>query len=150
MNKHPFKILVVEDDPGDSDLALEAIHEFNENIAVDIVEDGTEAIGYLSKLTEASEGLPQIIFLDLNLPKKDGRETLREIKENSAWNHIPVIIFTTSTAEKDIQICYNLGCNSFINKPIGLENFFYTMNCILEYWLKTVRLMNYIGTAGGK
>lgn len=134
-------ILLIEDNPGDILLTKEAFSECNEIHNIDCVKDGIEALKYLRKQGEYKDATtPDLILLDLNLPKKDGREVLEEIKEDSVLKSIPVIILSTSKNETDIHRTYELKANCYISKPVELDNFF---NIILElerFWFNTVKL----------
>lgn len=138
------KILLVEDNPGDIRLTQEALKDTRLNISLSVVTDGVQAIKYLKKEEgyENSE-LPDIILLDLNLPKKDGREVLAEIKTQDELKRIPVVVLTTSNAEKDINKSYELHANSYINKPVDLEHFFEVVRTIENFWFNTVKLPTY-------
>lgn len=136
-----IEILLVEDNEGDVGLIEEVLEETNIKNNLNVATDGEEAILFLhgeGKFSGSSR--PDIILLDLNLPKKDGREVLREIKEDSNLKNIPVIILTTSQAEKDIQRAYELHANAYVNKPLDFDQFIRTVNCIGDFWLRTVVL----------
>lgn len=136
-----FQILLVEDNPGDIKIAQEAFKQNNSTTTLNYVQDGIQAIDYLKKnLAFANAITPDLILLDLNLPKKDGKEVLLEIKTDKALKQIPVIILTTSESETDINECYLLGANSYITKPMDLESFLKAIKSIEEYWLKTAKL----------
>ena len=105
------------------------------------MEDGEKALAYLKKEDNFKDcKAPDLILLDLNLPRKDGRETLQEIKTNPSLVHIPVVVFTTSDAKSDIMACYNLGCNSYITKPMGLDEFTKTLHSLAHFWFTIVKL----------
>ncbi len=106
------------------------------------VENGVEVLEYLNKLTaDASEAkVPRFILLDLNMPKKDGREVLREIKQNDAFKKIPVIIFSTTNNEQEMRRCYELGANSYITKPNSFENLIKTVAAFRSYWIQTTSI----------
>lgn len=136
-----MNILLIEDNPGDVRLAQEAFKEGKLEIHLDVVMDGQEAINFLHK--EGSylhANRPDIILLDLNLPKKDGREVLGEIKEDPLLKSIPVVILTTSNAEQDVTHSYNLHVNCYINKPVDYDNFFEIIKKIEDFWLNTAIL----------
>lgn len=137
----PFNILLIEDNPGDVRLTQEAFKEGNKKVILDVVMDGVEAIKFLRKQGVYSNSVrPDLILLDLNLPKWDGREVLKEIKSDDKLKQIPVVILTTSIAEKDILISYNLHANCFINKPVDFDHFFEIIQKIEEFWLTTTIL----------
>jgi CheY-like chemotaxis protein len=139
----PIDILLVEDNPGDSRLAEEALKESKIRNNLAIVGDGEEAIMYLKKEGKYLGVLrPELILLDLNLPKKDGREVLKEIKESEGFKRIPVVILTTSKAEEDILKTYNLHANCYITKPIDLNQFIKVIKSIENFWLNIVKLPN--------
>ena len=108
---------------------------------ITVVEDGMEALALLRQQGEyANAALPDLILLDLNMPKKDGREVLAEIKADEKLRHIPVLVFTVSSAEKDILSAYNLQASAFITKPIDLDEFITVVRSLEEFWLTVVRL----------
>lgn len=110
-----------------------------------VVEDGVEAIQYIRKQAPFEDvRTPDLILLDLNLPKKDGREVLKDIKEDPDLRRIPVVVLTTSNAESDILKSYNLYANCYINKPVDFDSFFNVIKRIEEFWLSTVMLPSYI------
>jgi len=136
-------ILLVEDNPGDAELAREALAEAKVKNNIYWVEDGEEAIAFLSqqgKYVDAPR--PDVILLDLNLPKKDGREVLAEVKSNDDWKRIPVVILTASEAESDILKTYNLHANCYITKPLDLDQFLKVVKAIESFWFKIVKLPN--------
>ena len=139
--KRQHQILVVEDNPGDARLLQEALAEGSVENVMACVEDGEDAMMYLQRLGKFSDApRPDIIFLDLNLPRKDGREVLKEIKGDVELKRIPVIILTTSDAEQDVVRAYNLHANCYVRKPVDLESFFSTVQDCQTYWLNRVRL----------
>lgn len=134
-------ILLVEDNPGDVRLTQEAFKEGNLPVNLSVVMDGVEAIRFLKKMGEyADRPTPDLVLLDLNLPKRDGREVLEEIKMDPSLRRMPVVILTTSNAEQDIQKSYNLYVNCYINKPVDFDKFFDIIQKIEEFWLKTAIL----------
>ncbi|MDX2287136.1 MAG: response regulator [Bacteroidia bacterium] len=137
-------ILLVENNPGDVRLIQEALKESNRDyhIHLDIVPDGEEALRCLLRQgTYADrETYPDLILLDLNLPKKDGREVLMEIKRNARLRVIPVIVLTTSEAEQDIQRTYELHANCYITKPVDINQFFEVFKAIELFWFNVVKL----------
>ena len=141
----PVNILLIEDNPGDIRLTEEAFNECQINVNLISVMDGVEAIKYLTKVDNYdSAETPDLILLDLNLPKKDGREVLEEIKSDSQLKRIPVIVLTTSNAEQDILKTYNLHVNGFINKPVDFDRFFDIIQKIKDFWLSTAILPSMI------
>ena len=137
----PIEILLVEDNPGDSRLAQEALKDAKVHNNVSLVEDGVEAMAFLRKEGKyANAPRPDVILLDLNLPKKDGREVLAEIKIDEDLKRIPVVILTVSKDEEDILKTYNLHANCYITKPIDLEQFIKVVRTIEDFWLTIVKL----------
>ena len=138
MDKH-FRILLVEDNPADVRLTREAFRTSSLHSDLTVVNDGVEAMEFLHR-THVPEKVenPDLIFLDLNLPRKDGREVLVEIKRDPKLKRIPVVIFTTSRAEKDIASSYDLNANCYIVKPVDIDEFFQTVHDTEAFWLKTV------------
>jgi two-component system, chemotaxis family, response regulator Rcp1 len=135
------KILLVEDNPGDVRLTLEALKEGKILNEISVAEDGVEAIAYLRRAGKYAQApRPDIILLDLNLPKKDGREVLEEIKADANLRTIPVVVLTTSAAERDILRAYNLHANCYITKPVDLEQFMRVVQSIEDFWLTIVKL----------
>ncbi len=134
-------ILLVEDNPGDADLAREALETGKVRNSLHVVGDGEAAMAFLrhqGKYTAAPR--PDLVLLDLNLPKKDGREVLAEIKSDENLKCIPVVILTTSKAEVDILKTYNLHANCYISKPIDLDQFIKVVQAIEEFWFTIVKL----------
>jgi CheY-like chemotaxis protein len=141
MNQRPIEILLVEDNPGDVLLAQEALREGKVLNNLSVARDGEEAIDFLKKRGEYSNGSkPDLILLDLNLPKKDGREVLKEIKNDDELKHIPVVILTISKAEEDVVKTYNLHANCYITKPVDLDQFIEVVKSIENFWLTVVKL----------
>jgi two-component system, chemotaxis family, response regulator Rcp1 len=137
----PINILLVEDNPGDVRLAQEALKDSKLLNKLYIVNDGVDAMDFLykkGKFTNAQH--PDLIILDLNLPKKDGREVLAEIKSDDNLKRIPVVILTISQAEEDILKTYNLHANCFITKPLDLNQFMKVVKSIEDFWLTIVKL----------
>ena len=140
---HPIEILLVEDNPGDARLAKEALKESKLMNNLSIAEDGVEAMNFLYKKGKYKNmPRPDLVILDLNLPKKDGREVLAEIKNDDDLKRIPVVILTISKAEEDILKSYNLHANCFITKPIDLDQFIKVVKSIEDFWLTIVILPN--------
>ncbi len=137
----PVEILMVEDNPGDIRLTMKALRESKLHNNLRVVKDGIEALAYLRQEGDyANLPRPDLILLDLNLPKKDGREVLREIKTDKEMGRIPVVILTTSQAEEDVLKTYDLHANCFITKPVDLEQFIKVVQSIEFFWLMIVRL----------
>jgi len=137
----PAEMLLVEDNPGDARLAMEALKDAKVNNNLNWVKDGVEAMTFLrrqGKYTNAPR--PDVILLDLNLPKKDGREVLADIKGDDDLRRIPVVILTVSSAEEDIIKTYNLHANCYIQKPLDLGQFIEVVKSIESFWLSIVKL----------
>ena len=138
---NPIEILLVEDNAGDARLALEALKDSKVLNNVNVVGDGVEAMAFLHRQgIYAKSPRPDLVLLDLNMPKKDGREVLAEIKSDDGLKRIPVVILTTSKAEEDIARSYDLHANCYISKPIDLEQFMKVVKSIEDFWLTIVRL----------
>ncbi len=138
-----FSILIAEDDEDDYILITDAINSSQNKCQITWVKDGEELLDFLNSVNDHSGGnkiKPDIILLDLNMPKKDGREALEEIKSHSKFKNIPVVVLTTTQAKTDIQKAYDLGANSFIQKPFKYANFSAMMESFLRYWIQTVKL----------
>jgi CheY-like chemotaxis protein len=137
----PIEILLVEDNEGDVGLIKEVLEEGKIRNRLHIVDDGVEAMLFLHREGKYSVSpCPGMILLDLNLPKKDGREVLREIKEKKNLWSIPVIVLTTSNDENDILRAYELHVNAYTTKPLDFDQFTRTVDCIVNFWLKTAVL----------
>jgi chemotaxis family two-component system response regulator Rcp1 len=137
----PVEILLVEDNPGDVRLTMEALKEGRLLNHVSVAEDGVEALAFLRQEGKyAAEVRPDLILLDLNLPKKDGREVLAEIKEDPDLRQIPVVVLTTSTAEQDVLETYDLHANCYINKPVDFEQFIKVVKSVGDFWFSVVIL----------
>jgi len=138
---HPIDILLVEDNPGDVRLTREALKEGKVLNELHVVGDGEEALAFMRREGKHAQAVrPDLILLDLNLPKKDGREVLAEIKEDPALRRIPVVILTVSKAEEDIIKTYDLHANCYITKPVELEQFIQVVRSIEDFWLCIVKL----------
>ena len=136
----PIEILLVEDDPGDALITKEALEHGKVLNTLRVLANGEEAIAYLRRTGEYAEATrPDLILLDLNLPRVDGREVLAEIKRDPDLKRIPVIVLTTSSHERDIAQCYELNANCFITKPMALAKFLSVMRILDEFWLTIVR-----------
>jgi CheY-like chemotaxis protein len=137
----PIEILLVEDNLPDVRLTLEALKDAKVRNNLHVVHDGVEAMAFLRKDgVFKDKPRPDLILLDLNLPRKDGREVLTEIKEDPKFEHIPVVILTTSQAEQDILRSYHLRANAFVTKPVDLDQFFTVIKSIEQFWLEIVKL----------
>ena len=140
-NTQPIEILLVEDNPGDARLTLEAMRETKVRNRMHVVEDGVEAMEFLRRQGRFGEApRPDLILLDLNLPRKDGREVLAEVKADPELKRIPVVVLTTSRAEEDVLRAYNLHANCYVTKPVDLEQFMKIVSQIDEFWVKVVTL----------
>ena len=137
----PIEILLVEDNPGDARLTREALRDAKVRNNLHVAADGVEALAFLRREAKhAAVPKPDLILLDLNLPKKDGREVLDEIKRDDRLRHIPVVILTTSQAERDIAESYRLRANAYVTKPVDLEQFLKVVQSIEHFWLEIVKL----------
>lgn len=138
---HPVEILLVEDNAGDVRLTREAMREAKVNNNLSVAVDGVEAMAFLRRQGQYRDApRPDLVLLDLNLPRKSGLEVLTEIKEDATLKHIPVVILTTSQAEQDILASYRMSANAFVTKPVDLEQFLKVVRSIEEFWLEVVRL----------
>jgi two-component system, chemotaxis family, response regulator Rcp1 len=137
----PIDILLVEDNPGDARLAQEALRDSKIHNVISVARDGVEAMQFLRKEERfAAAKTPDLVLLDLNLPRKDGREVLAEIKSDPVLRRIPVVILTTSRDEEDVVRTYDLHANCFITKPIDLSQFMRVIRSIEGFWLSIVKL----------
>ncbi len=140
-NTEPIEILLVEDNPGDARLAAEALKENKVRNNLYHVKDGVEALRFLRRQAEyADVPLPDLVLLDLNLPRKDGHEVLKEMKGDAELRPIPVVVLTTSAAERDLIKSYNLHANAYVVKPMSLDQFVEVVQAIEEFWLSIVKL----------
>jgi CheY-like chemotaxis protein len=136
-------ILLVEDNPGDARLTMEAMRDTKMSNLIHVVEDGVEAMTFLRREGRYSEApRPDLILLDLNLPKKDGRAVLAEIKTDPDLKRIPVVVLTTSNAEEDVLKAYDLHANAYVSKPGDLQQFMKIVALIDEFWFNVVTLPN--------
>ena len=137
----PIEVLLVEDSPGDVRLTLEAFRTINDSVHLHVAADGVEAMAFLRREEpHAQAPRPDIILLDLNLPRMDGREVLARLKADASLKLIPTVILTTSEAQADIINSYQLQANCYLNKPMQLDAFETLVRGIDDFWLKTVRL----------
>lgn len=136
-----INILLVEDNPADARLIEEVFRDNELENKLYVVKDGVNAMDFLNKANEYYEvPTPDIIMLDLNLPRKDGREVLREVKENENLKSIPIVILTTSSAKEDVIKTYNNHANCYITKPVDFDQFLKVITAIEDFWLKIVKL----------
>lgn len=136
-----LSILVAEDDADDRILLADAFAESGVVVTLDFVADGVELLDYLAQCdADASQGLPDLVLLDLNMPRMDGREALRAIREHDSLRHLPVIILTTSKAELDIRVSYQLGANSYVTKPRRFDELIAVLRSLERYWMDIARL----------
>ena len=141
LNMRPIEILLVEDNPGDVRLTREALAEAKVRNNLAVANDGVEALAYLRREPPHEAATrPDLVLLDLNLPRKDGREVLAEIKADPDLRRLPVVVLTTSTAEQDILESYNLYANCYITKPVDLDQFLGIVTSIEDSWLTIVKL----------
>jgi chemotaxis family two-component system response regulator Rcp1 len=137
----PIEVLLVEDSVGDVRLTREAFKDAKVHINLHVAADGEQAMAFLQREGKyADVPRPDLILLDLNLPRKDGREVLKEIKESETLRSIPVVILTTSASEADILRSYQLHANCYITKPVNLEGFLEVVKSIDNFWLSVVKL----------
>ncbi len=137
----PINILLVEDNPGDVRLTVEALKEGRVRNQLSVVSDGVEALAFLRNQVPYTDApRPDLMLLDLNLPKKDGREVLAEIKDDPNLRCIPVVVLTTSEAESDVLKSYALHANCYIKKPVDLDQFINVIGTIEDFWLTIVKL----------
>ena len=141
MSGTPIEILLVEDNPGDVRLTLEALKESKVYNNISVVTDGVEALSFLRREDKFSNSpSPDIVLLDLNLPKKTGIEVLTEIKSDDELKHIPVVILTTSKDEEDILKTYTQHANAYVTKPVDFDKFLHVVKSIEDFWLNIVKL----------
>ena len=137
----PVQILLVEDSPGDVNLTREALREARVANELNVVSDGVEALDYLNRRGDHAGAVrPDLMLLDLNLPRKDGREVLAEIKQDPSLARIPVVVLTSSSAEADIHRSYDLHANAYITKPVAFDAFLAALKSFEGFWLEIVRL----------
>jgi len=135
----PIEIMLIEDNAADVRLTVEALKDARVANRLHVARDGVEAIRMLTE-PDTAMPRPDLILLDLNLPRKDGRDVLKEIKQDEALRHIPVVILSTSQAEQDILHSYRLGANAFITKPVEIDQFFEAMRSLEQFWLTVAKL----------
>ena len=141
MASPPIDILLVEDNPGDVELTREALHDSKVHMRLSVVHDGVEALRFLRREgVHAGAPRPDLILLDLNLPRKDGRGVLAEVKADPELRQIPVVILTSSQAEQDILKAYELHANCYVTKPVDLDQFITIVRSIEHFWFTIVKL----------
>jgi chemotaxis family two-component system response regulator Rcp1 len=143
MNDHgePVEILLAEDNPGDVTLTRKALERGNISNNLHVVNDGVEALAFLRQEGEyADEPRPDLVLLDLNMPRKDGRDVLETIKDDDDLRRIPVVVMTSSEAEEDIVQSYDLHANAYLTKPIDFDGFLEVVKRIEDFWLTVVRM----------
>lgn len=141
MTGKAIQVLMVEDDAGDVQLTREALKDSKLMIDLHVVDDGEKALNFLRRQAPfAKAPRPDLILLDLNLPKVDGREVLQIVKTDAALRPIPIVVVTTSDADADIERSYGLGANCYVTKPIGLDQFVKVVRSIEEFWMTVVKL----------
>lgn len=137
----PVEILLVEDSPGDITLTVEALRDAKVTNNLHVARDGEEAIAFLRRQGEYADApRPDLILLDLNMPRKDGREVLADIKADEDLRRIPVVVLTTSQNEDDVAEAYNLSANCYVAKPVDLDQFLHVVRAIDNFWLTLVKL----------
>jgi two-component system response regulator len=135
-------ILLVEDDPGDVMLTKKILEDVKIALQLEVVNDGVEAMAYLRRETPYADAIrPDLVFLDLNMPKKDGCAVLKELQQDTALRSIPVVVLTTSDSDSDIERAYDLGANCYITKPMGLDQFANVIRSIEDFWFTVVKLL---------
>ena len=140
-SSRPIEVLLVEDDPGDVLITQEAFHDYRIANRLTVVSNGEDAIAYLRKQGRfAGVATPDLVLLDLNLPRRNGREVLREMKEDTELRRIPVVILTTSEAEEDVIAAYDLHANAYVRKPVDFDQFVAAVRAIDDFFITVVRL----------
>jgi chemotaxis family two-component system response regulator Rcp1 len=141
LSERRVQILLVEDSPGDARLTREALKDAKVPNTMHVVEDGVEAMAFLHREGDYADApRPDLVLLDLNLPRKDGREVLREIKSDESLVSIPVVVLTTSEEDRDVLAAYSSHANCYLTKPVELDDFLAVVRSIDEFWLSIVRL----------
>jgi CheY-like chemotaxis protein len=137
----PIQILLVEDNPGDVRLTREALREAKVHNTLHVAQDGEEAIAFLTRTGKHRDAVrPDVVLLDLNLPRKGGLEVLKEVKADPDLRRIPIVVVTTSSAEQDVVKSYNLHANCYVTKPVDLGQFLEVVRSIEDFWLSIVKL----------
>ena len=140
-NSEPVRILLVEDNPGDARLAVEALKDSKVRNDLHHVKDGVEAMAFLRREEPYMDApTPDLVLLDLNMPRKDGREVLAEMKDDPETRHVPVVVLTTSAAERDLVKTYDLHANAYVIKPLDLDQFIEVVQAIENFWFTVVKL----------
>ncbi len=141
VNSRSIEILLVEDNPGDARLTLEAFKEGRVLNNITVIRDGVEALEYLRRQGKYADApVPDLVLLDLNLPKKDGRQVLEEIKTDDTLRRVPVIVLSTSASQEDVARSYGAHANCYITKPVDLDQFLHVVQSIESFWLSLVKL----------
>ncbi|NCO37159.1 MAG: response regulator [Armatimonadetes bacterium CG_4_10_14_3_um_filter_66_18] len=141
MTPKQIEVLLVEDDLGDAELTQEMLTEAKVSVNLRVVQDGVEALAYLRREGSYAEAArPDLVLLDLNMPRKDGREVLRDIRAEETLRSLPIVVLTTSESDEDILKSYDLGANCYVTKPVGLDQFARIIQCIEEFWFTVVKL----------
>jgi two-component system, chemotaxis family, response regulator Rcp1 len=141
IQSRPIEVLLVEDNPGDVRLTREALREGKVRNNLHVAPDGVEALAYLRREGKYEDAVrPDLILLDLNLPRKDGRQVLEEIKNDTSLRNIPVVVLTSSAAEHDILRAYDLHANCYVSKPVDLDQFITVVKSIENFWFTIVKL----------
>jgi len=141
MTPKQIEVLLVEDDLGDAELTQEMLTEAKVSVNLRVVQDGVEALAYLRREGSYAEAArPDLVLLDLNMPGKDGREVLRDIRAEETLRSLPIVVLTTSESDEDILKSYDLGANCYVTKPVGLDQFARIIQCIEEFWFTVVKL----------
>jgi CheY-like chemotaxis protein len=135
-----FQLLLVEDEMGDAMLVRHALTEGKVLAEFHHVTDGQAALDFLENSSVSGGGRPDLILLDLNMPRMDGREFLTRLRADERYKTIPVVVLTTSTTERDVEMSYGLGANSFITKPVDVDQMFKAIRIVSDYWFSIVRL----------
>ncbi len=137
----PIEVLLVEDDPGDVLMTREAFQDYKVANNLTVLTNGEDAIAYLRKQGQYADATtPDLVLLDLNLPRRDGREVLRDVKSDPALRRIPVVVLTTSDAEEDVLATYDLHANAYVRKPVDFEQFVAAVRAIDDFFITVVRL----------
>lgn len=137
----PISVLLIEDNPGDADLTKETLEAGKVQVDITVAADGVEAVEWLERSLEVvPPSPPDLVLLDLNLPRKSGREVLAHMKNEPGLRRVPVVVLTSSDAERDIIQSYELGANCYVTKPVGLAEFETIVRSIEEFWFAVVRL----------
>lgn len=146
----PVNILLVEDNPGDVDLFRESISEEAIRVEFTVANDGVEALRYLRQRRQAGAVLPAIVILDLNLPRKDGRQVLAEVRGDEELRSLPIVVLTSSEAPDDIANSYRLGASCYVTKPVDLDRFRKVVRSIEDFWLSIAVLPELLQGGGGR